>query len=226
MEISDMSQVNAIGRRGRPSAADRRRRMAELLRVARAQFVRNGYHRTTMSGIAAAAGLTKRTLYLWHTDKAALFRACLLEGAARFPTISSDVTEPPREALGRYLAALIKELAAEDANAMGRLFLREGTDFPEMAPIVESGYRDYIIAPLARYLRQQGLEEAESVERTELLVMMALAPVHNGLLLGRAMPGAKAAEQHARFVVEFFLERTTERSNAVAPRRNSQGQQT
>lgn len=207
MSISQPIAIKTIGRRGRPSVADTQARMAELLRVARLQFVRKGYRQTTMSDIAAETGLTKRTLYLWHNDKASLFRACLLEGAARFPTIHPERTAPPRETLQRYLTALIRELAAEDANAMGRVFLREGSDFPEMAPIVEGGFTDYIIKPLAEYLREHRLEEANSVDHTELLVMMALAPVHNGLLLGRTMPAPKTAEAHARLVVDFFLER-------------------
>lgn len=211
MPISQLLATKTTGRRGRPSAADTRARMAELLRVARMQFARKGYRQTTMSEIAAETGLTKRTLYLWHNDKASLFRACLLEGAARFPTIGPERNASPRETLRRYLTALILALSAEDANAMGRLFLREGSDFPEMAPIVERGFNDYIIEPLAQYLREHALEEANSVDRTELLVMMALAPVHNGLLLGRNMPEPKAAEIHARFVVDFFLERAGSR---------------
>jgi len=194
------------GRRGRPSPTDIRRRTANLLRVARSEFVRNGYRRTTMARIAAAAGVTKRTLYLWHADKAALFRACVIEGAQRFPVIDAPADEPIDLTLGRYFSELICELTSEDSNAMGRLFLREGSEFPEMAPIIERGFNDYIVSPLAEYLRRHGLEKADATQRTELLVMMALAPVHNELLLGRTMPDATAARAHVKFVVQFFLE--------------------
>lgn len=184
--------------------------MAALLWVARREFARNGYSKTTMAHIARAAGLTKRTLYLWHDNKASLFRACLDAGTTRFPKIAGAGTEP-REALSRYFAALICELAGKESNAMGRLLLREGSEFPELATMVERSHTETTLLPLAEYLRGLGLERPDSLERTELLVMMALAPVHNSLLLGRSMPDAAAADAHARFVVDFFLDRAGDR---------------
>jgi AcrR family transcriptional regulator len=184
--------------------------MAELLRIARSEFVRKGYRQTTMASIAVAAGLTKRTLYQWHADKAALFRACIMENAARFPTLDSDEAAPPRTVLYRYLAALIREFTAEDSSAIGRLFVRESGDFPELAPIIQRSYDEYVLTPLSRYLCRHDLEERGSTERTELLLAMALAQVHDSLLLGRAMPGPRAADSHAQFVTDFFLGRTAE----------------
>jgi AcrR family transcriptional regulator len=78
-------QVIEAPRRGRPSPESTRQRMAHLLEVARDIFVRRGYRATTMDEVATAAGVTKRTLYAWHRDKEALFRACIVAGAERFP---------------------------------------------------------------------------------------------------------------------------------------------
>lgn len=201
------------GRRGRPSAADIRLRMADLLQVARTEFVRRGYRKTTMADIAVAAGLTKRTLYLWHENKAALFLCCIREGAARFPRITPDENGKLDKLLGRYLDALIIEFAREDANAMGRLFLREGTEFPELAPIIDQSYTDYIVDPLADFLRKRGIEKAGSVATTELLLSMALAPFHNHLLLGRALPDTEALRAHGKFVTKFFIAGTRDGSS-------------
>jgi AcrR family transcriptional regulator len=166
--------------------------------------VSRGYRQTTMASIAAAAGVTKRTLYLWHEDKAALFRACLAAGTARFPTIDPTALAVAAE-LERYLIALVSELSAEHSNAMGRLFLRESGDFPELAPMVQRSYSESIIDPLATFLRAKGLEQPASLDRTELLAAMALAPVHNSLLLGRPMPDRATVEAHVDLVVGVFL---------------------
>ncbi len=202
--IDDMTPASR--RRGRPSAADTGARQAELLRVAREQFAERGYRQTTVAGIAEAAGLTKRTIYLWHGDKEGLFRACIALGATRFPVLPGDGTSKAAVTLNTYLTALIVELSAEDSYAMGRIFPREGVDFPDLAVSVENSYTQHIIEPLAAYLRHYGLEEAGSVKYSELLVSMALAPTHNNLLLGRAMPSATEARTHAAFVTDFFLD--------------------
>ena len=57
---------------------------ARLLLIAREQFIAQGYRAVTMESIAQMAGVSKRSLYLWHDDKAALFRACLLGRDAAF----------------------------------------------------------------------------------------------------------------------------------------------
>lgn len=179
--------------------------MADLLRIARAEFVRNGYRATTMVGIAAAAGLTKRTLYSWHGDKEALFRACVIEGARRFPLPDIGVGDDLRSALRTYAAALIRELNADNSFGMGLLFLREARDFPELVATVRRGHMLYVVEPLAAHLRSHGLEEADSVEQTRLLVAMMLAPVHNALLLGDPRPDEAAIERHAESCVDLFL---------------------
>lgn len=192
-------------RRGRPSAETTQRRMAHLLEVARGIFVRRGYRATTMDEVAAAAGVTKRTLYAWHRDKEALFRACVMVGAERFPRLTPDGADDLASALERYVVELHHELTREDSYGMGALFLREAADFPELAGSVQRGHFDYLVEPLAVFLRPHGLEEPESAERTLLFVAMALSPLHNAMLVGMALPAPDGVEAHARRVVGIFL---------------------
>lgn len=51
-----------------------------ILESAAGVFARNGYHRTRMDDIAAAAGVAKGTLYYHFPGKADLFRALAIEG--------------------------------------------------------------------------------------------------------------------------------------------------
>src|SRR4051812_2611515 len=68
-------------RLGRPSQEESRDRQDAVILAARSEFLRRGYRAATMKDIAAAAGVSKRSLYLWHRDKAALFQNCVFKGA-------------------------------------------------------------------------------------------------------------------------------------------------
>ena len=197
-----------IARRGRPSVDQTRLRMAHLIGVARTIFVARGYRLTTMDEVAAAAGITKRTLYAWHHDKAALFRACVVAGAERFPglTPASDGGGDVRGALERSVMALHGELTREDSFGMGMLSMRESAEFPELVEAVQRGHLDYMVEPLARWLRGHGLEAAGSVERTMLFLAMALSPMHNTMMVGLPLPGRDDLARHAARCVALFLD--------------------
>lgn len=194
------------GRRGRPSAETTRKRMAHLLSVARDIFIRRGYRATTMAEVAAAAGVTKRTLYAWHDDKESLFRACVLEGAQRFPNLEPQTRVDLKTALEDYVVALHKELSRESSYGFGLLFMREGAEFPSLADYVQQPHSEYLIKPLAAFLRLHGLEEADSTDRTALFVNMALSPLHNSMMLGVPLPDEEQIKAHGRLCVAIFTE--------------------
>jgi TetR/AcrR family transcriptional regulator, mexJK operon transcriptional repressor len=193
-------------RRGRPSADETRRRQTHLITVARAIFVARGYRLATMDEVAAAAGITKRTLYAWHRDKAALLRACVIAGAQRFPLLPPAGEGDVRAALERYVIDLHGELTRPDSFGMGVLSMRESAEFPELMEAVQRGHLDYMIAPLTRWLRDRGLEQAGSSDRTMLFVAMALSPLHMAMLVSLPLPDAEAVERHARLCVALFLD--------------------
>ncbi len=203
----------ASGRRGRPSAETTLARQAHLLEVARGIFVRRGYRATTMDEVATAAGVTKRTLYAWHRDKETLFRACVVLGAERFPRLVPEVPEGEgpdyprlRAVLESYVLDLHNELTREDSYGMGALFQREAAEFPELVQSIQRGHIDYLVGPLAEFLRLYGLEAPNSVDRTMLFVAMALSPLHNTMLVGMPLPNAEQARAHARLCVQIFLD--------------------
>ena len=190
---------------GRPTVEAKREKMAEILEIARDHFVRDGYKVATMDAIAAAAGVTKRTLYHWHGDKASLFRACIVQGGQEFPTLDVDDGLDVRTQLVAYARGLVGQLAPERALGIGRLFPREGRDFPELGPIVQQSRQDYMIEPLAAYLVKHGLERENSVERTRLFVALALAQIHESILLGVPPPTPQEIESHVDRAVDIFL---------------------
>ena len=134
-----------------------------------------------------------------------MFSACVIAGAERFPRLEPDADQDLRAALERYVIDLHGELSQADSYGMGLLSLGEARDFPEMREAIERGHLDYLIAPLAAFLRRHGLEEEGSVERAMLFVAMALSPLHNTMLVGLPLPSPEQVRAHAARCVEIFL---------------------
>lgn len=188
-----------------PRAGESRQKRAHLLHVARRQFILKGYRDTKMDDIAVAAGVSKRTLYLWHDDKAALFRACVIQGARLFPMPASGDGEDLPATLRRFALELASRLAEPEHSGMGRLLIRDRERFPELMAEARRSHEVYLIEPLAAWLRARGLEREDGLERTRIFVAMALAPVHDELLLGTPPLDADALERHAELTVALFL---------------------
>lgn len=206
MSINTNSATPAARRLGRPSKNEIASRQANLLQVASDQFMQHGYRATTMSQIADAANLTKQTLYAWHGDKAALFLACLGEGAQRYPLPDIDMSKDIATALRDYVIALMAELTSEYSLNFSFLLLREGRDFPELGAAVDRSVTDFLEEPLAQFFRCHGLEPKEADENAILFLALALAPLHNQLLFGRALPSDQDIAKHAAAVVRLFIQ--------------------
>jgi TetR/AcrR family transcriptional repressor of mexJK operon len=66
-----------LSRGGRPTRAEAERRQQKLLEIAGAMFMKYGFEGTSVDGVAEAAAMSKRTLYVRYRDKNALFSAVL-----------------------------------------------------------------------------------------------------------------------------------------------------
>jgi TetR/AcrR family transcriptional regulator, mexJK operon transcriptional repressor len=82
-----MPDTKAISRRttakarhgGRPRAADVDKLNQDILTAAGELFMENGFDGTSMDAIAEKARISKRTLYLRHADKSALFNSVMYD---------------------------------------------------------------------------------------------------------------------------------------------------
>lgn len=198
------SDLVAMG--SRPSRADQTlAKKRRLLDVAREQFVQQGFRSVTMEVIAMEAGVSKRTLYLWHEDKAALFTACVVDGTRRLPTLRCDPGVPVRRGLLDFGVALLREFSDPSTVGMGKLVVREAHDFIELAGMVQRSYDQHLVCPLANYLRRMAVADDSAHDAASLLIAMILAPVHNQLLMGSALPGNEAMERSVTMAVDTFL---------------------
>jgi TetR/AcrR family transcriptional repressor of mexJK operon len=124
-----------------PRANDPRvvRSRAAVVEAARELFLRKGYAGTTMDEIAAAAGLTKRTLYNNYADKGALFTRVVTEVMAYAETFARGLHEELTAGVtAANLPARLDDLARRQALgimrpeviALRRLLIRESREFP------------------------------------------------------------------------------------------------
>ncbi len=144
--------VDTAPRRGRPTAARVAAIDAAILRAARDAFLDHGYAAAGMDAIAAAAGVSKGTLYARHASKEDLFRAVVAAELARFSDISGaiDAERPSglRPRLRSHAASLVAMIGREDFRSFGRVIDGALADFPEFGP----AWHEHANARYARFM--------------------------------------------------------------------------
>ena len=183
-----------------PERARRSRRKearpGELLKAALALFVEKGFAATRVEEVAARAGVSKGTLFLYFASKEELFKAVVRENASRhlteallelegFAGASSDLL---REFLRRWW----RLYGGTPAAGLTKLMLSEATHFPELA----RWFQDEVVQPshaLLRRIVQRGIDRGEfravHVPRTvHLIVAPLLQMVTWRLTLGHCCP--------------------------------------
>lgn len=193
-------------RKGRPTASDARRKLADVLAAAREEFSGRGYRATTIRSVSEKAGVSTRTVYNHYPDKLSLFAACLDFGGVEFPQIRAIAGENVASTLHDYAVGLVEMLTTNLSLSISMLIYREGAEFPELGAAAEANQDRYLIQPLAAYLRDTGLAaEDDVIARARLFSVMALSEWQRSALFGHDMPSGDAIQRHAALVVEIFV---------------------
>lgn len=123
-------------RAGRPTRAQQQQRVEALLSVALDTFLEHGYEQTTIEEIATRVGMSKRTVYAYHDDKDALFRAAVRRAIERYTVpreaieaIVSDDLEATLTAIARLRIA---NLSQPVAIKLQRILAAQAYRFPEL----------------------------------------------------------------------------------------------
>jgi AcrR family transcriptional regulator len=156
-------------------------RPAELLSAALDLFVERGYAATKLDDVAAKAGVSKGTLYLYFDSKEALFKAVieqgilpmLDEGEALLQQHQVDVRSLLQELLLRWWQLL----GETPLGGIPKLMIAEAGNFPEVATY----YYDNVIVRGRELLRQVLLRGVASGEFRQLdiesTIDVIMAPV-------------------------------------------------
>lgn len=161
----------------------------EILDAALDLFLKKGFAQTTVEEIAAAASLSKGTVYLYFASKEAL-----LEGLVRravSPVAKRAVSEletgqdHPRETLARVLASIATAMNDERTAAVPMLVMREATNVPSIAGIYRDEVLAHVVPALARLLSHAKARGLIRDIDPDLTVRTIVGPILAHLLLSR-----------------------------------------
>ena len=196
---------------GRPTAAEAAQLEERLHKAALEEFLERGFEGATMEGVARAAGISKRTLYLRYPDKQALFLAVVDEAFVRQreyvpdPDAPLDDLEAGLVAIGRL--ALAHSLDPEHVR-LSRMAISEAHRFPQFARSAQSLAWSPRIRALKRLLDHhvaQGVIEVEDVEIAAEQFLALVAGMAGRLAaFGVERPRA-VEEEHLQHGVRLFL---------------------
>lgn len=139
-------------------------RPGELLDAALTLFVEKGFAATRVEEVAAAAGVSKGTLFLYFPSKEELFKAVVRETiAGRFGEWNEelDAFEGSSAELLRYcMQSWWERIGMTAASGITKLVMSEAGMFPEIAAF----YQQEVIGPghdLLRRILQRGMDRGE-----------------------------------------------------------------
>jgi TetR/AcrR family transcriptional regulator, mexJK operon transcriptional repressor len=167
-----------LRKRGRPTAAERRRRETEIVATSLSVFLRSGYGGSTLDELAAEAQVTKRTLYAYYGDKAGLFAAMVTDLAA---AVSLDAAND-RDTLETLATRIVSRVHSDELVGLHQLVIAEAGRFPELAVILHRSGDARHIARLAEHLRAERGPASEPL--AEPLFSLLLGEKHRRRLLG------------------------------------------
>ena len=201
--MSGHSRVPALRKRGRPTADERRTRETEILTAALNVFLKSGYGASTVDELAAAAQVTKRTLYAYYGDKAEIFSAMVKYLAA---AVSLDAASDI-DTLETLAARIVGRLHSDELVGLHQLVIAESTRFPELAVILHTSGDARHIARLAGHIRAERDPACEQL--AEPLFSLLLGEKHRRRLLGidPAPSPAQAAAQADAALAQLGLTR-------------------
>lgn len=151
-----------------PVRAKRERRKearpGELIQAALELFVEKGFAATRSEEVAARAGVSKGTLFLYFQSKEDLLRAVITENlAGRFPEWNEEFEAfegSTADMLRHCTQVWWERVGATPVSGLTKLMLSEGNNFPELA----SFYQREVVRPgnaLIRRILRRGIDSGE-----------------------------------------------------------------
>jgi AcrR family transcriptional regulator len=188
-------------------------RPQELLAAALDLFVERGYAAARLDDVAARAGVSKGTLYLYFTNKEELFKAVVRENVV--PVIGEaegiiDAYEGPSAQLfSEILLGWWERMGNTKLSGIPKLIMAESSNFPEVAQF----YHDEVIARASAMIvrmlergiargefRPVDVSQAVSVVFSPMLMLMMWK--HSFSACGR---GLISADRYLETYIDLFL---------------------
>lgn len=166
-----------------PHKRERRKeaRPGELLEAALDLFVEKGFASTRSEEVAARAGVSKGTLFLYFPSKEELFKAVVRENIVRHQTEGAEEMARFNGTSAEMLEYLMLEwwrrYGATKASGISKLVMSEASNFPDLARF----FQEEVVTPghaMIRSVLQRGIDRGEfRALDLDLTVHSVLAPL-------------------------------------------------
>ncbi|MEJ6007504.1 TetR/AcrR family transcriptional regulator [Paucibacter sp. AS339] len=127
-------------------------RPQELLAAALALFVEKGFAATRSEEVAARAGVSKGTLYLYYPSKEELFKAVVRENLsariAEAVELAAQHQGSVTDLLRHVMQAWWQQVGSSAAGGITKIMMAEARNFPDLARF----YVDEVVEPVHRLL--------------------------------------------------------------------------
>jgi TetR/AcrR family transcriptional regulator len=200
-----------------PHKRERRKqdRPGELLDAALDLFVEKGFAATRVEEVAARAGVSKGTLFLYFPSKEDLFKAVVRANVVEPVSQGAAEVSAFQGTMGELLEWMMlqwwRRYGDTKASGISKLVMSEASNFPELAQF----YRTEVIEPGQKLIRnalQRGIDQGEfSPMDVELALHSVMAPLLFLVMwkhsMGACCPVSeqiqpeKFISQHARLLV-------------------------
>jgi TetR/AcrR family transcriptional repressor of mexJK operon len=171
---------------GRPNG-----KRGAIVSAACSVFLSQGFGAASMDAVAAAAGVSKMTVYRYFRSKEELFAGVVAEMCDRI--MDADVAArmadlPPREALRLFGTRMLETVFAPQTIGLHRLVIAESGRFPELGRLFYESGPGANIKMLTEYLRQHAkdpaLDFADPAQAAEEFMALLRGYEHMRALLG------------------------------------------
>ena len=202
-----MSQTKPMIRRGR--------KFEQVLEGARTILLRDGFEGASVDDIAAAAGVSKATLYSYFPDKKLLFMEVAKAECARQSEEAVEITRtgaPVREVLRAAAERIVAFMTSDFGQGIFRICVAEADRFPQL------GHEFYHSGPmmvrtrLVEYLREAVARGELAIEDFDLaadqFAELCKADIHARLIFGvDACCAPRDVQRTIDGAVEMFMAR-------------------
>jgi TetR/AcrR family transcriptional repressor of mexJK operon len=205
------SPAHALG-----SRSDRKRRA--IVAAATSLFLERGYDGTSIEEVAAAAAVSKPTVYRHFADKKQLYAATVQETIYRIDEVVALVARSyqdagdVRTALERLGIAFLTALMQPEVIRLRRLVIAMGGQFPEVARSwYDSGFRRVLrtLADTFLMLRERGsltFEDAD-LAANHFVGILLWIPVNEAMFGGsQELPSKAVIARQVKLGVSAFLQ--------------------
>ncbi len=193
-----------------------RNKQAQIRDGARRAFMANGFAATSTDAIAAQAGVSKQTLYVYYRTKQELFLDVLQDVVGQLPDVRSTITaggdvdspEALRACLMSLARKLVTHLMQPEYIAFMRLVFAEIPRMPQLGDMWERTIPTQVLGTTAGLLETARENGFAQFAHTNAAVRLFIGPLITFVVLdglGVAGPPRRPTDRVIKQIVDLFL---------------------